>query len=157
MAGRMTDPPAGGPVELDRRECLLLLSTRAFGRVVYTACGLPAVLPVTFLVQPDGQGEDVLVCAVRRDWLLAPIERTVVGLQADELDARLAGGCRAGRGRVAGRGAAGGPALARDPCGPRGARAAAPRPDARAADRPAHRGSGTCQMILVPLPNPPPP
>lgn len=79
-------------MELSRRECLLLLSTRPVGRILYTAAGLPAVVPVNFLVQPDEQGEDLLVCTVRGDWLLAPIDRTVVGLQADELDRELTGG-----------------------------------------------------------------
>lgn len=79
-------------MELSRHECLILLSTRTFGRILYTAAGLPAVLPVNFLVQPDEQGGDLLVCTVRGDWLLAPIDRTVVGLQADELDRELAAG-----------------------------------------------------------------
>jgi hypothetical protein len=79
-------------MELSRRECLMLLSTRAFGRIVYTASGLPAVVPVNFLVAPAGPDEDVLVCTVRADWLLAPIGHAVVGLQADELDRGLDGG-----------------------------------------------------------------
>lgn len=79
-------------MELSRRECLLLLSTRPFGRIVYTASGLPAVVPVNFLVGPDGQDEDVLVCTVRGDWLLASINHAVVGLQADELDRDMDGG-----------------------------------------------------------------
>ncbi|HEU5355694.1 MAG TPA: pyridoxamine 5'-phosphate oxidase family protein [Actinocrinis sp.] len=73
-------------MELSRRECLMLLSTRSFGRIVYTASGLPAVVPVNFLVEPAQRDEDVLVCTVRADWLLAPINHAVVGLQADELD-----------------------------------------------------------------------
>lgn len=81
-------------MELSRRECLTLLSTRAFGRIVYTASGLPAVIPVNYLVGPAAweEDEDVLVCAVRADWLLAPINRAVVGLQADELDRDMDGG-----------------------------------------------------------------
>jgi hypothetical protein len=79
-------------VELSRRECLTLLSTRPFGRIVYTASGLPAVVPVNFLVESAGRDEDVLVCAVRADWLLAPINHAVVGLQADELDRGMDGG-----------------------------------------------------------------
>ncbi len=73
-------------MELSRRECLMLLSTRPFGRILYTASGLPAVVPVNFLVAPDGQDGDVLVCTVRGDWLLASINHAVIGLQAEELD-----------------------------------------------------------------------
>ncbi|HEU5425828.1 MAG TPA: pyridoxamine 5'-phosphate oxidase family protein [Actinocrinis sp.] len=79
-------------MELSRRECLMLLSTRPFGRIVYTASGLPAVVPVNFLVEPAEWDEDVLVCTVRADWLLASIDHAVVGLQADELDRGMAGG-----------------------------------------------------------------
>ena len=79
-------------MELSRRECLMLLSTRPFGRIVYTASGLPAVVPVNFLMEPAERDEDVLVCTVRADWLLAPINRAVVGLQADELDLGMDGG-----------------------------------------------------------------
>lgn len=79
-------------MELSRRECLTLLATRPFGRIVYTASGLPAVVPVTFLVEHAERDEDLLVCTVRADWLLAPIDHTVVGLQADELDRGMDGG-----------------------------------------------------------------
>jgi pyridoxamine 5'-phosphate oxidase-like protein len=79
-------------MELSPRECLTLLSTRPFGRIVYTASGLPAVVPVTFLVQHAERDEEVLVCTVRADWLLAPINHAVVGFQADELDRGMDGG-----------------------------------------------------------------
>jgi nitroimidazol reductase NimA-like FMN-containing flavoprotein (pyridoxamine 5'-phosphate oxidase superfamily) len=79
-------------MELSRRECLTLLSTRPFGRIVYTASGLPAVVPVNFLVEHAELDEDLLVCTVRVDWLLAPIDHAVVGLQADELDRGMDGG-----------------------------------------------------------------
>lgn len=81
--------------ELSRRECLKLLSTSPVGRIVYTARGLPAVLPVNFLVEPgaDGaEGGDALVCCVHGGWLLAPVDYAVVALQADRVDRGMDGG-----------------------------------------------------------------
>jgi uncharacterized protein len=85
MAQAMSEPAkeADG-AELSRRECLMLLSTRPIGRIVYTARGLPAVVPVTFLFELGTGAEDVLVCCVRGNWLLAPLDQSVVGLEADQ-------------------------------------------------------------------------
>jgi hypothetical protein len=84
---------AAHAAELSRSECLKLLSTSPVGRIVYTARGLPAVLPVNFLVEPPGaDGEDVLVCSVRGGWLLSPVAYAVVALQADRVDRGMDGG-----------------------------------------------------------------
>ncbi|WP_406207077.1 pyridoxamine 5'-phosphate oxidase family protein [Kitasatospora sp. NBC_01560] len=68
---------------LSEAECLRLLSTVPVGRVVYTEHALPAVLPVSFEVAPDGR----LLLAVRRDSTAARgLDGTVVAFQADRLD-----------------------------------------------------------------------
>ncbi|CAN3984184.1 pyridoxamine 5'-phosphate oxidase family protein [Kitasatospora purpeofusca] len=71
------------PEELGAEACLRLLSTVPVGRVVYTEHALPAVLPVSFEVVPDGR----LLLAVRRDSATARgLDGTVVAFQADLLD-----------------------------------------------------------------------
>ena len=94
MAAAMSGEPAkeSDAAELSRRECLMLLSTRPIGRIVYTARGLPAVVPVTFLFQLGAGAEEVLVCCVRFSWLLAPLDQAVVGLEADQLEQDMDGG-----------------------------------------------------------------
>lgn len=94
MAAAMSGPAreTTDAAELTRSECLMLLSTRPIGRIVYTARGLPAVVPVTFLVEPGAEDSDVLVCCVRGDWLLASIDRAVVGFEADQFDRAMADG-----------------------------------------------------------------
>ncbi|MET9400247.1 pyridoxamine 5'-phosphate oxidase family protein [Kitasatospora sp. NPDC002965] len=68
---------------LTEAACLRLLSTVPVGRVVYTEHALPAVLPVSFDVTPDGR----LLLAVRRDSATARcLDGTVVAFQADRLD-----------------------------------------------------------------------
>ncbi|MEV7778577.1 pyridoxamine 5'-phosphate oxidase family protein [Kitasatospora sp. NPDC088351] len=68
---------------LSEAECLRLLSTVPVGRVVYTEHALPAVLPVSFEVAPDGR----LLLAVRRGSTTARgLDGTVVAFQADQLD-----------------------------------------------------------------------
>ncbi|MFD0279385.1 pyridoxamine 5'-phosphate oxidase family protein [Kitasatospora sp. NPDC127111] len=68
---------------LSEAECLRLLSTVPVGRVVYTEHALPAVLPVSFEVAPDGR----LLLAVRRGSTTARgLDGTVVAFQADRLD-----------------------------------------------------------------------
>lgn len=42
--------------EPDRQECLRLLPTVPVGRIVYTWQALPAVLPVNFCLDGDGDG-----------------------------------------------------------------------------------------------------
>ncbi|MED7949516.1 pyridoxamine 5'-phosphate oxidase family protein [Streptomyces sp. BE20] len=68
---------------LTEAACLRLLSTVPVGRVVYTEHALPAVLPVSFDVTPDGR----LLLAVRRGSATARcLDGTVVAFQADRLD-----------------------------------------------------------------------
>ncbi|MFJ3789848.1 pyridoxamine 5'-phosphate oxidase family protein [Kitasatospora sp. NPDC090091] len=68
---------------LSEAECLRLLSTVPVGRVVYTEHALPAVLPLSFDLAPDGR----LLLAVRRDSTTARgLDGTVVAFQADRLD-----------------------------------------------------------------------
>ncbi|MGW4896657.1 pyridoxamine 5'-phosphate oxidase family protein [Kitasatospora sp. NPDC004240] len=68
---------------LGEAECLRLLSTVPVGRVVYTEHALPAVLPVSFEVAPDGR----LLLAVRRGSTTSrALDGTVVAFQADLLD-----------------------------------------------------------------------
>ncbi len=43
-----------GTVEASREECLALLATAPFRRLVLTEGALPAVLPVNFLLDPAG-------------------------------------------------------------------------------------------------------
>jgi nitroimidazol reductase NimA-like FMN-containing flavoprotein (pyridoxamine 5'-phosphate oxidase superfamily) len=93
MAEAMSEPAKeSDAAELSRRECLMLLSTRPIGRIVYTARGLPAVVPVTFLFELGSGTQDVLVCCVRGSWLLAPLDQAVVGLEADEFERDMDGG-----------------------------------------------------------------
>ena len=98
MATTMSGPAREADIaELTRRECLMLLATHPVGRIVYTAHGLPAVIPVNFLVDsgavnPGAEDQDVLVCCVRGGWLLASIDQAVVGLEADRLDSGLDAG-----------------------------------------------------------------
>lgn len=92
MAAAMSEPKESDAAELSRRECLMLLSTRPIGRIVYTARGLPAVVPVTFLFELGSGAEEVLVCCVRPSWLLAPLDQAVVGLEADQLEHTMNGG-----------------------------------------------------------------
>lgn len=68
--------------ELDRDECLRLLSTTTVGRLIYTSRALPAVEPVRFILD-----EQSLVFrstyAEKIEW---PGESPVVAFQADQLD-----------------------------------------------------------------------
>ena len=50
----MTHVEQAGTVELSREECLSLLVTAPFGRLVLTEGALPAVLPVNFLLDAAG-------------------------------------------------------------------------------------------------------
>ncbi|MFB6892013.1 pyridoxamine 5'-phosphate oxidase family protein [Kitasatospora sp. NPDC056327] len=69
--------------DLGADACLRLLSTVPVGRVVYTEHALPAVLPVSFEVTPDGR----LLLAVRRGSATARgLDGTVVAFQADQVD-----------------------------------------------------------------------
>lgn len=68
--------------KLGRAECLRLLTTAPVGRVVFTTGGLPAVEPVSFLVD----GGRVLF-RTREDSKLATVgDGAVVAFQADHLE-----------------------------------------------------------------------
>ncbi|WP_432493970.1 pyridoxamine 5'-phosphate oxidase family protein [Kineococcus auxinigenes] len=79
-----TVPAAAGVLlPLAPEECLALLATRPFGRVVFTHRALPAVLPVNFLLD-DGA---VLLRVQPRSALATAAGGTVVAFQADDIDA----------------------------------------------------------------------
>lgn len=68
--------------ELSREECLRLVSTAPVGRVVFTTGGLPAVEPVSFVL--DG---DRILFRAREGGKLAMLGGgTVVAFQADRLE-----------------------------------------------------------------------
>ena len=68
--------------ELSRPECLALLPTVPFGRLVFTEGALPAVIPVNFLLDSAG-----LVVRTAPGSSVARIATgTVVALQADDVD-----------------------------------------------------------------------
>lgn len=70
-----------GTVELSREECLSLLASAPFGRLVLTKGALPAVLPVNFLLDSAGI---VIRTAVGSSPSLA--DGSVVAFQADSID-----------------------------------------------------------------------
>lgn len=85
--GRVTQT-AQEPRELTRGECLALLPTAAFGRLVFTEGALPAVVPVGFALDSAGL---VLRTAPGSAVSRVP-DGAVVALQADDVDtARRAG------------------------------------------------------------------
>lgn len=68
--------------ELSRAECLALLPTADFGRLVCTEGALPAVLPVDFVVDPAG-----VVLRTAPDGTIARVaDGSIVALQADDVD-----------------------------------------------------------------------
>ena len=67
--------------ELDRDQCLHLLATGGFGRVVGTDCALPAVHPVSFVL--DGQE---VIFQTTAGSTLAGAVGDVVAFQADDFD-----------------------------------------------------------------------
>lgn len=70
-----------GAVELSREECLSLLATAPFGRLVLTEGALPAVLPVNFLLDPAG-----IVIRTAEGSSTALADGSVVAFQADCID-----------------------------------------------------------------------
>ena len=68
--------------ELTRSECLSVLRTVPVGRLVFTEGALPAVLPVTFVLDPAG----IAVRAPTDSALARSVDGSVVALQADEVD-----------------------------------------------------------------------
>lgn len=68
--------------ELSRTECLALLPTVPFGRLVFTHGALPAVLPVNFVLDCSG-----IVLRTSPSGSVARVpDGAVVALQADDLD-----------------------------------------------------------------------
>lgn len=70
--------------ELDRRECLRLLTQVPVGRIVHTRDALPAVLPVNFALDRDGA---VLLRTSAASELVRAIDGSVVAFEADQVDA----------------------------------------------------------------------
>ena len=67
---------------LDREECLALLSTVPVGRIVFTDKALPAIQPVSFVV--DG---DAIVVRAEAGSTLARTGNVIVAFEVDEYDA----------------------------------------------------------------------
>lgn len=72
-----------GAVELSRSECLSLLGSAPFGRLVLTECAMPVVLAVNFVLLPDG-----IVIRTRAGSTIdrAAATGAVVAFEADEID-----------------------------------------------------------------------
>lgn len=85
--------------ELTRAECLALLPTVPFGRLVFTEGALPAVIPVNFVLDPAG-----VVLRTAPDGSVARgADGSIVALQADQVDPTTRSGWSVtvvGRGRV---------------------------------------------------------
>ncbi|MFF4603192.1 pyridoxamine 5'-phosphate oxidase family protein [Streptomyces sp. NPDC001339] len=69
--------------ELDRQECLRLLSLVPIGRIVYTDDALPAVLPVDFFLDRD---HSVVVRTSAGSRMAHAVDGAVVAFQADRFD-----------------------------------------------------------------------
>ena len=67
---------------LSREDCLELLSTVPLGRVVFTDRALPAIQPVTFLLD----GGDVIVRTALGSKLAAAMRGSIVAFEADRFD-----------------------------------------------------------------------
>ncbi len=82
----MRDQPA---VEtLSRDECLRLLRSVPYGRLVYTVDALPAVQPVNFSVRDDA----IVVRTMSDSKLAAATRNSVVAFQADQIDSQTRAG-----------------------------------------------------------------
>ncbi len=71
--------------ELTRAECLSLLPTVPFGRLVFTEGALPAVLPVNFVLDSAG----IVLRTATTSAVARSADGAVVALQADDVDPRL--------------------------------------------------------------------
>ena len=69
--------------ELTRAECLSLLATVPFGRLVFTEGALPAVIPVDFVLDPAG----IVLRTAAGSAVAKVADGAVVALQADDVDA----------------------------------------------------------------------
>jgi hypothetical protein len=72
-----------GALELSRSECLALLPSAPYGRLVFTEGALPAVLAINFLLTSDG-----VVLRTRENGAIARAAAAgaVVAFQADDID-----------------------------------------------------------------------
>lgn len=72
-------------VELTRDECLSFLAGAPLGRLVLTHAALPVVVPVTFVLLPEG----VVICTREGGLVHTALSRpgTVVAFEADDVDA----------------------------------------------------------------------
>lgn len=78
--------PNDGFRELDRQECLTLMAKAPIGRIVHTRQALPAVLPVNFCLDGDGDGAVLLRTSADSE-LVRAVDGVVVAFEADEVDA----------------------------------------------------------------------
>jgi nitroimidazol reductase NimA-like FMN-containing flavoprotein (pyridoxamine 5'-phosphate oxidase superfamily) len=72
------------PPELHRAECLRILAHKVIGRVIFTDAALPAVQPVSYLLDPDN--EEVIFRAAAGSKLATAARRAVVGFQVDDIN-----------------------------------------------------------------------
>ncbi|GAA0947296.1 pyridoxamine 5'-phosphate oxidase family protein [Kribbella koreensis] len=76
-------PGAQTPVDLTRAEALHLLSTVSYGRVVFTRNALPAIRPVTHLLDGD---EIIIRTRLSAKVAIAVDPGTVVAYEVDQID-----------------------------------------------------------------------
>ncbi|MEP6697459.1 MAG: pyridoxamine 5'-phosphate oxidase family protein [Pseudonocardiales bacterium] len=67
---------------LDRAECMRLMRSAPFGRLVYTIAAMPAVQPVNFIVHNDM----IVIQTVSQTKLAAATHSSVVAFETDEID-----------------------------------------------------------------------
>ena len=68
--------------ELTRAECLALLPTVPFGRLVFTEGALPAVIPVNFVLDSAG----IVIRTAAGSSVARVADGSIVALQADDVD-----------------------------------------------------------------------
>ncbi|MDR3081788.1 MAG: pyridoxamine 5'-phosphate oxidase family protein [Streptomyces sp.] len=81
--------PNDGFRELERQECLRLLTKVPVGRIVHTRQALPAVVPLNFRLDDDGA---VVVRVSAFSELVRAIDGSVVAFEADEIDVNAQSG-----------------------------------------------------------------
>jgi uncharacterized protein len=81
--------PNDGFRELNRDECLRLLTKVPVGRIVHTRNALPAVLPVNFCLDGDGA---VLLRTSAASELARAVDGSVVAFEVDEIDTTKSAG-----------------------------------------------------------------
>jgi nitroimidazol reductase NimA-like FMN-containing flavoprotein (pyridoxamine 5'-phosphate oxidase superfamily) len=74
--------PSGGLELLDRHECLVLLSSRSFGRIGVTFGALPAVLPVNYRLI----GQQIVFRTGQGTKLDAATCNSIVAFEVDDID-----------------------------------------------------------------------